>query len=260
MSQHPEPTGSLAQALELVSDGVARLDAEGRIQYVNPRMELLFRRPRRELLGANWWELTSYLAGTPADHELREAVAGTESRRVKVFHPPLYAWHEVWIAPSEEGALLVVRDVTDVARAKQQEAVREAVRDIVDRAPVAITILRGPEHRVEITNQFARQLLGGRDLEGQTVRNALPEVEEQGLIEILDDVYRTGRPFEGKAVPITYDRYGNGQMYTGAFDIVYQPISDIDGRVSGVLSISVEVVGSATGGGEEGERSQDEVH
>lgn len=230
------------------------IDREGRIRYLNPHTELLFRRPRRDLLGASWWELTSYLVGTPTENEIREALAGTDPRRIRVFHPPLYAWHEMWVAPAAEGAVLVLRDVTDVARAKQQEAVREAVRDVVDRAPVAITVLRGPEHRVELTNQFARRLLGGRDLEGQTVRNALPEVVGQGLIDILDDVYRSGRPFEGKAVPINFDRSGEGEVTTGFFDLVYQPISDVDGRISGVLSISVEVERAEPGGeGADGE-------
>ncbi|MBW3629982.1 MAG: hypothetical protein KY464_11880, partial [Gemmatimonadetes bacterium] len=84
-------------------------------------------------------------------------------------------------------------------------------------------------------------LLGGRDLEGQTVRNSLPELEGQGLFEILDEVYRSGKPFEGKAITITYDRAGNGEMYTGVFDTLYQPILGIDGTISGVMSISVEV-------------------
>lgn len=231
----------LTQALEYVSDGVVALDAEWTITHVNSSGERLIRRRRQELLGESWWTVFPHLAGTTAEQELRDAARGEMVRRVRVFHAPLYAWHVLTVVPSPDGVLLVIRDVTDVERLKQREAVREAVREVIDRAPVAISLTRGPEHRVELMNQFARQLLGGRNLEGRTARSAIPEVEGQGLFEILDNVYATGTAFEGKEIPVRYDRYGNGEMYEGIFNIVYQPVFDVDGRVSGVLSVSVEV-------------------
>jgi PAS domain-containing protein len=92
----------------------------------------------------------------------------------------------------------VIRDVSDEARMQQTEAVRSAVREIFEQIPMAVSLLRGPEHQVEIMNAAARQLLGGRDMEGRSVRSALPELEGQGLFELLDQVYSTGKPFEGQ--------------------------------------------------------------
>jgi len=231
----------LKQALEYVTDGVLALDPDWRITYVNAPGELMLRRRARELLGASWWTVFPHLSGTPAEQELRDAAGGEMVRRVRVFHSPLYVWHELTVIPNPEGTLLVIRDVTDMERMKHREAVREGVREVIDRAPVAISVMRGPDHRVELMNQFARQLVGGRDFEGRTARSALPEVEGQGLFEIIDRVYATGVPYQGSEVPIRFDRYGTGELYDGVFNVVYQPIFDVDGRVSGVLSVSVEV-------------------
>lgn len=229
------------EALQYVSDGVAVLDADWRFEYVNRRATMLFRRREEELLGTGWWDVFPYLADAPAGDELRAAREGAIARRVRIFHPPLYAWHEVQAVPSGGGLLLVLREVSDEARLQQTEAVRAAVREIFEQVPMAVSVLRGPDHRVEIMNATARQMLGGRDLEGRSARSALPELEGQGFFELLDTVYATGKPFEGREVPVRFDRNGDGTMYEGRFNILYQPLLDNTGRVSGVLSISVEV-------------------
>ena len=229
------------EALKYVSDGVATLDREWRFTYLNGRAALLFRRREEELLGRTWWEAFPQLADTPSAGELRSAMGSTVARRVRIFHPQLYAWHEVQAVPSGGGLLLVIRDATDEARLQQTEAVRSAVREIFEQVPLSVSVLRGAEQRVEIMNAAARQVLGGRNVEGRPVRAALPELEGQGLFELLDTVYETGTPFEGKEVHVRYDKYGDGTLYEGYFNILYQPLLDSTGRVSGVLSISVEV-------------------
>jgi PAS domain-containing protein len=229
------------EALKYVSDGVATLDREWRFTYVNGRAALLFRRKEEELLGRTWWEAFPQLADTPSAVELRSAMGSTMARRARMFHPQLYAWHEVQAVPSAGGLLLVIRDVTDEARLQQTEAVRSAVREIFEQVPLAVSVLRGAEQRVEIMNAASRQVLGGRNVEGRPVRTALPELEGQGLFELLDTVYETGRPFEGKEVHVRYDKYGDGTLHEGYFNILYQPLFDSTGRVNGVLSISVEV-------------------
>jgi PAS domain-containing protein len=140
--------------------------------------------------------------------EFRSAAAGQIPRLFRVFRPPRYAWHQVQEISSNGGLLLVMEDITDIARARQQAAVRDAVREVVDHGPVAITVLRGPDHRIEVMNQVARQILGGRDLEGSRVRVALPELEAQGFIKLLDDVYSSGTPYYARQVPVRFDRSG----------------------------------------------------
>lgn len=236
----------LQLVLDAISDGVVSLDADWRFTYVNRKGELLLRQQRQQLLGRSWWEVFPHLAGTPVEKDLRRTAASTAQRRLKVFHPLLYAWHEVDAIPTQGSLILVLRDVTDITRMRQTQALRAAVAEVLDPAPIAISVLRGPEHRIEYMNPMARRLLGGRNLEGRTVRNAVPEVEGQGLFEILDRVYRSGEPFEGTAVPISLDRLGDGTVEEATFNITYQPFFESDGSVAGVLSISVEVTNSAS--------------
>lgn len=232
-----------SKALENVSDGVLALDSEWRITYANGRAERLFRRRRAELQERSWWELFPYLLETPAEADLRAGMGATLAQRFKIFHPPLYAWHEVLTVPSDGGLLVILRDVTDATRMQEREAVRSAIREVFDQAPIAISITRGPEHRVEIQNAMSRQLVGGRDLEGLTIRSALPEIEGQGILELLDQVYTSGQPYHGTEIPVRYDRLGDGAMYDGCFNVTYQPLLDSTGHVTGVLGLSVEVSG-----------------
>lgn len=78
------------------------------------------------------------------------------------------------------------------------------------------------------------------------MRVALPELKAQGFFEILDEVYASGMPYRARQVPLRFDRTGDGGMEEAIFDIVYQPIFDVDGRVNGVLSMSIEVTTLAT--------------
>ena len=59
-------------------------------------------------------------------------------------------------------------------------------------APGFMALLVGPEHRFELTNPDYQQLIGGREVIGRTVAEALTEAAEQGYVDLLDQVYRTG--------------------------------------------------------------------
>ena len=70
-------------------------------------------------------------------------------------------------------------------------------------SPSFSALLQGPDHRFVLTNPAYERLVGHRDVIGLTVREALPEVESQGFLGLLDDVYsQPERPFVGKDVKI----------------------------------------------------------
>ena len=74
----------------------------------------------------------------------------------------------------------------------------------------------------------------------RTIRESLPELERQGFIELLDQVYKTGNPFVGSEVGVSLAD-GRGGFHTLYFDFVYQPIRDADNAVEGILVHCVEV-------------------
>jgi PAS domain S-box-containing protein len=232
----------LQTLIDNVSDGILLCDADWVVQRVNGRAETLLRRRGAEMVGRTLWEALPDVAGTPFEEQVRAAAQQRLVRIFEHFYPSLYAWQKVRAAPGDDGGMAVLlTDTSDLARRQQTEAVREAVRGIVRQVPVAISILRGPEHRFEVVNEMARRLIGGRELEGRTVRDAFPELEGQGLLQILDQVFQTGTAYEGREMPIRFDRTGSGELVDGCFNVVYQPLLGADGRVSGILSISVDV-------------------
>ena len=230
-----------SSALENASDAVICLDREWRYAFVNHAAEMLLRRKRDDLMGKVHWEEYPDLMGTPAETQLRAAMGSHRSCNFEQFLPGLYAWHSVLAVPSPQGIALFCRDVTERVRALRDDAVRAGLRSIVEHVPVAILITRGAEHRIELQNARARELLNGRNLEGFTLKNVLPEIESQGFLTLLDKVYATGEVFIGQDMPLAYDRDNSGTLHHSHFDLTYQPIFETDGKVSGILHLGVDV-------------------
>lgn len=230
--------------LRHTSDGVIILDQQWLIARANPRAEMLLQRSAAELEGSSLWTAVPDLEGSPAEPLLRRLQETKMEQRVEHFSPTRYVWLEFRGMQVDGLIYLFFRDVTDRARQMQTEAVRTAVRQILVDAPVPITITRGPEHRFELVNARARQLISGRNVEGLSLRAAFPELDER-LIAVFDQVYATGVPFSSRDLLIRFDRTGHGQMEDATFDVTYQPLFESDGRVWGILNVSVETTAYA---------------
>ncbi len=68
-----------------------------------------------------------------------------------------------------------------------------------------------------------------------------PELVEQGVLAILDEVYTTGTPFVGTEFPVRVDRRGDGVLEEVYYNFVYQPLRTAQGDIEGILVHSVEV-------------------
>jgi PAS domain S-box-containing protein len=104
-----------------------------------------------------------------------------------------------------------------------------------DQAPGFVAMLESPEHRFTFVNAAYRRLIGGREVVGQTAREALPEVEGQGFFELLDQVYRSGEPFRGASMSIRLARKAGDPPEERILDFVYQPVTDPEGQVTGIF-------------------------
>ncbi len=117
--------------------------------------------------------------------------------------------------------------------ARTQE--RDRLRTFFQQAPSFMCILSGPEHVFELVNDAYSQLVGHRDLIGLPAREALPEIEGQGFFEKLDGVYTRGEAFLGRNMPVMIQRTRGGVLEERFVHLVYQPILEPDGRVSGIF-------------------------
>ena len=115
-------------------------------------------------------------------------------------------------------------------------------RDVLEQAPVAVAVMEGPAHvYTMVSPRYAETPGGGRPLLGRTVREAFPEIEEQGFPALMDRVYETGEPYFAAERTVWLDRDGDGLVEEYFYDVGYQPLRDAAGEVYAVASVAVDV-------------------
>jgi len=123
----------------------------------------------------------------------------------------------------------------EVLAERYREQENQRLMTLFEQAPGIFAVLRGPDHVFEIANESYLQLIGRRELIGKPAREALPEVAGQGFFELLDQVYHSGEPFVGHAVPVRVQRDASGPLEERYVDFVYQPIRGTKGEVEGIF-------------------------
>jgi PAS domain S-box-containing protein len=121
----------------------------------------------------------------------------------------------------------------------QVEEERVRLAEAFAHSPAFIAVMRGPDHVFESVNERYFNLVGRRDLLEKPVREALPEVAQQGILEILDRVYATGERFVGNERRIVLQQPGGGEE-EAYLDFVYEPIRGPDGSVARILAHGVD--------------------
>ena len=133
-----------------------------------------------------------------------------------------------------------VQEARDRALA-EAEAVQAELQRVFIQAPAAIQTSRGLNHVIETVNPLYSRLVGNRELVGKTVREAFPDLVDQGFLKLLDEVYTTGKPYVGKEMRAVFDRNADGVQEESFWNFVYQPLLDVDGNVYGLMTHAVEV-------------------
>ncbi len=145
-----------------------------------------------------------------------------------------------------------VREVTEIGAALQDAALllrerehhqraENRLRQLFEQAPGFMTMLRGPNHVFELVNAAYYQLVGHRDIVGKGVIEALPEVEGQGYVDLLDQVYASGKPFVGKEMLMRLQRVRGAPLEDRYIDFLYHPIVEADGATSGIFVQGIDV-------------------
>jgi PAS domain S-box-containing protein len=107
--------------------------------------------------------------------------------------------------------------------------------------PGAIAVYSGPQHVFRAASAAYRAFIGGREVIGLPIREALPELDGQGFFELLDRVYRDGRPVSVSDVAARWDSDGDGIPESHRIDFMYQPLRAADGSVEGVVAFVQDV-------------------
>ena len=138
-------------------------------------------------------------------------------------------------------------DITD--RKNAEKAVREKeqnLRNTIIQAPVAMCIFKGPNHVVELANERMFELWGkpSEAIMNKPIFEGLPEARDQGFEALLDGVYTTGESFSAQGVPVTLPREGDLEVVYVNF--VYEAYREVDGSVSGILAVAIDVTSQVT--------------
>ncbi|MDB5616700.1 PAS domain-containing sensor histidine kinase [Tardiphaga sp.] len=134
------------------------------------------------------------------------------------------------------GVIAIVIDTTERVLADRRNAAEgDRLRAMFEQAPSFMARLDGPDHIFTLANAAFLRLVGHREVIGRSVHQAVPEIEGQGLFEILEDCYRSGRPFVGTGIKVQLQRHRNAAAEDRYVDFIYQPILDSAGAVTGLF-------------------------
>ncbi|MCR8915273.1 sensor domain-containing protein [Marinobacter panjinensis] len=140
------------------------------------------------------------------------------------------------------GVLSVCTEATDQICAQPAlDTNSDYLSQMFNRASAFMVFLSGPDHRYEIANPSHAQLIGHRPVLGKTIREALPDVVEQGFVDILDQVYATGTSYRANNVKYDVQVTPGGPVNEHIINFVYQPVWGPDGKVSGIFAEGTDV-------------------
>jgi PAS domain S-box-containing protein len=128
-------------------------------------------------------------------------------------------------------------------RKRLEQALRDSAKrlqQVFSQAPVAIAVFRGPEFVIELANPYYQTLVQGRELVGRRLADVVPELGVD-VWEALHQVIDTGEPIVRDDFYSPYDQDGDGIIEDHWFNLVYHPLQESDGTVSGVVTVSTEV-------------------
>ncbi len=230
-----ESEARFRNVIERNGDAIVVVADDGTIKYANSTAGRTFGTAPARLLGTPFG--FPLVAGETTQLDV---VVGGQQRVVEM-RVTASTWdgERVWLA--------LLRDVTDIDVARRERAAQAAtqlaesrLREIIGQAPVAIAVLRGSRLTYDIANERYEELIGYRKVVGKTVREALPELEGQGIYELLDQVFATGEPYIGSELPLMIERRP-GSVEETYFSFVYHPLREPEGTVSAVAIVATDV-------------------
>ncbi|WP_241127972.1 PAS domain-containing protein [Novosphingobium terrae] len=183
-------------------------------------------------------------------YDIRNADGSMDARFWSCTHTPLVTedgqvalilQHTVDV--TELHSLRALRDEMGVIQraqalqARNRDLVEESdqLRALLEEAPGFVAVLGGPDHVFQMANRAYRELVGQRDLAGKSVAEALPEVVEQGFVDLLNQVRDTGQAHMAGGQKVLLRNGPGGTMEERFLDFIYQPIVSEEGRVAGVF-------------------------
>jgi signal transduction histidine kinase len=131
----------------------------------------------------------------------------------------------------------VTARVTDSQRLRENEKQLSA---LIKEAPFATALYRGRELIIDTANPEMIRLWGkDESVINKPLHLALPELEGQDFLEILDEVYTTGNAYHTQEALVKLEI--GGILRNNYYNFTYKPLNDGNGNVYAILNMAVEV-------------------
>jgi PAS domain S-box-containing protein len=122
----------------------------------------------------------------------------------------------------------------------EQNVSHKSLITLFSQAPVAVSLLIGDDFVIHNANPQMLELWGrDADIIGRPLFEALPEIQSQGFVEILNNVYRNGEIFNGNRWPVFLEKYGVSEECF--FNFIYAPVYNDDKKIIGVSVVATDV-------------------
>jgi two-component system CheB/CheR fusion protein len=238
--------------VDTIREPVVVLDKELRIKTANNAFYKNFQLEKKDTEGVLIYELSNKQWDIPALRTLLEEIMPRQSNftgfEVRHNFPGkgerimmLNAMELKQGKEEEKLILLAIEDVTEqTQRMLKKKELLERFQNLVMQAPVAMCILKGEDHIVETANEYYIKLLAkDTGFIDKPIISSMPELESQGILELLDNVLKTGSPYYGYEKKLMLFR--NGITAPCYFNFVYQPVRELDQTVTGIIVVVAEV-------------------
>lgn len=113
--------------------------------------------------------------------------------------------------------------------------------DIFENAPAFMALYTGENLIFERANKAFFKIIGNRQLIGKPIDQALPELKNQPFINLIKNVYKTGKPFYGNEMRAFIKKSPTSEPEEIYVNVVYQPVHNEQKEIVGVFSHSIDV-------------------
>lgn len=140
------------------------------------------------------------------------------------------------------GVMTTCTETTETVLTKKKlEESERRLRSMITQAPVSIGIFRGSDYVTEIANERSLQMWGrtAEEILDKPILEVMPELKNQGIKELLDEVYTSGNIFVTGEFPIQLLR--DGELADTYINFSYEPLFDSAGQIDGIMAVGIEV-------------------
>ncbi len=137
----------------------------------------------------------------------------------------------------------VVFDVTSQRRAQEADrAALETLDQLFSVSPSFMALLSVPDYRILKSNAEHSRLFRKGELIGKPLLEVEPGFEEQGIVEILNQVISSKRPYVAQEMAVRFHGSSEGEPRVEILDVVYQPLRHPGVREVYVIAVQGNVI------------------